>query len=236
MSRKFERIEYRNLKFDCRPGTSDEKSVKEVVMRRGYARRGFPLPGPGQVWNDLGANIGAFSVWAASLGASVRCYEPDPASCEMVERNLHINGLTDRVVIKQVAVVADGRKKAVLHQNVARGNVWRNSIERGWRGETAIEVPCYDVRKLWTPKRYTKMDVEGSEMAILESVGVEVALQALVFEWSFDVDTSLVRYRSVISDLKLLYDNVGNATVPDDHDTWQPEWFPPCRTIFCWND
>lgn len=231
--RGLERIEYKGLKFDVRPGTSDEKSIKEVVIRRGYARRGFE-PREGQTWVDLGGNIGAFSVWAAKKGANVRCYEPDPDSCEMIDHNLRLNGLTGQVVVKQVAVVNDDRQKATLHRNVARGNVWRNSIERSWRGETTIEVPCMNVRRLWKPNRFVKMDVEGSEMAILEGVGTEVAVKGLVFEWSFDVDPDLERYRRVMRDLMLMYDEVQNCSMFAGHDVWPSEWFPPCKTIWCW--
>jgi FkbM family methyltransferase len=230
---KFERIEYHGLKFDCRPGTSDEKAVKEVVLRKGYARTrvGF-VPGEGERWVDLGGNIGAFSVWAASLGATVDCYEPDPDSCEMIDHNIRLNGLEDMVTLHHKAVVGDDRKKATLHRNTARGNVWRNSIERPWRGGTDIEVSCISIDKIWKKNRYIKMDIEGSEMAILEGIGSEVVVKGLVFEWSFDVDPSLPRFRAVIERLEGLYSQVLNGASPEG-DVWKPEWFPPCRTVWC---
>lgn len=228
----YERIEYKGLKFDCRTGTSDEKSVKEVVMRNGYARRDF-RPGPDQQWIDLGCNVGAFSVWAASLGAEVTAYEPDPDSCEMIEHNLALNGLSREVKVHQKAVVGDDRKKATLHRNTARGNVWRNSIERPWRGGTDIEVPCVSIDKIWKKNKFVKMDIEGSEMGILEGVGSRVKLQGLVFEWSFDVDNSLQRFRDVITNLETMYSKVTNNTVPDG-DIWEAAWFPPCKTVFCY--
>jgi FkbM family methyltransferase len=232
---RYDRIEYHGLKFDCRPGTSDEKSVKEVVLRNGYARRDFK-PQSGEHWIDLGCNIGAFSVWAASKGAIVTAYEPDPESCEMIEHNLRINGITHesgRVRVHQKAVVGDDRKKATLHQNVARGNVWRNSIEREWRGESTVEVPCISIDKIWKPNRFIKMDIEGSEMAILEGIGSQIKTRGLVFEWSFDVDNSLDRFRKVIANLESLYSRVTNGTVPEG-DIWEAAWFPPCKTVFCY--
>lgn len=233
----YERIEYKNLKFDCRPGTSDEKAVKEVVLRNGYARRDF-RPGEGERWIDLGGNIGAFSVWACSLGARVDVYEPDPDSCEMIEHNLRLNGITHesgRVRVHHRAVVGDDRTKATLHRNTARGNVWRNSIERSWRGGTDIEVKCVNIEKIWKPNRFIKMDIEGSEMAILEGVGSRVKVRGLVFEWSFDVDPSLQRFADVIANLETMYSKVTNGTVQESPTgQWLPEWFPPCKTVFCY--
>lgn len=236
MPATLERIEYKGLKFDVRTGTSDEKAVKEVVLRRGYARRDF-LPGAGEKWVDLGANIGAFTIWAAAMGAAVDAYEPDPDSCEMIEHNLRLNrDVLDirSVTVTQAAVVGDDRKKATLHRNTARGNVWRNSIEREWRGGTEIEVPCLKVAKIWKPKANIKMDIEGSEMAILETVGRKIAVNRLVFEWSFDVDNSLPRFEKVIDRLEAMYENVKYGGYQEGYTEWQPEWFPPCRTVFCW--
>jgi FkbM family methyltransferase len=232
-TKALERIEYHGLKFDVRVGTSDEKSINEVILRRGYRRKDFE-PAEDQEWLDLGANIGAFSIWARSLGAQVTAYEPDPESCEMIEHNLRLNGMHRDVEINQVAVTGHkNRKKAILHQNTARGNVWRNSIEREWRGGTNITVPCLDVRRIWRPDRYIKMDIEGSEMLILETIGSEVAVAGLVFEWSFDVDTSLSRFRRVMANLDTLYGTVAPATIPEG-DHWLPEWFPPCRVVWCY--
>jgi FkbM family methyltransferase len=228
---EYDRIEYHGLKFDCRVGTSDEKSVNEVVLRRGYKRRDFTVE-EHETWIDLGANIGAFTVWAASLGARVVAYEPDPESVAMIKHNVKLNGLGRRVVIVQAAVTADDRASATLHRNTARGNVWRNSIERSWRGGEDITVPCANVAELWTPNANIKMDIEGTEMAILENYGT-IAVNKLAFEWSFDVDPSIPRFQAVIATLKGRYDSVHYGGFDESYDEWQPSWFPPCRVVWC---
>jgi len=50
---------------------------------------------PGQTFVDIGANVGFFALLAARLvGACGRVYafEPDPISCESLERSVHANG------------------------------------------------------------------------------------------------------------------------------------------------
>lgn len=225
------RLEHKGLLFDVRPGTSDEKAFNEVVKRRNYARYDCG-PHDGDEWVDLGANVGAFTVWAASLGAYVYAFEPDPEMCTMIEHNLRLNGLIGHATITQAAVVADERTEVVLHCNVARGNVWRNSIERHWQGEADIVVPAVNVKTLWRSMRHVKMDIEGTEMPILEKVA-KAKVQSLVFEWSFDVDPSIPRFHAVIEKLRTVYDEVRYGGFDETADTWLPAWFPPCRMVWC---
>ena len=241
---KLQRIEVDGLKFDIRPDTSDEKAIREVVQRRNYARYHF-LPAEGELWFDLGANVGAFSVWAASQHPSihVEAFEPDPDMCELVDHNLKLNNLSKRVKINQAAVVSDDRKEVVLHCNVARGNVWRNSIERHWRGEEDVTVPALHINTIlpgyFAEEYWVKMDIEGTEMPVLEWLtkkeNTGLLPVGMVFEWSFDVDPSIARFHKIIKKLKKNYnflkgDNLGKI---DELDEWPPEAFPPCRLVYC---
>lgn len=235
-----ERVEVRDLTFHVRPGTSDLKSINEVVARRGYARHGF-VPAAGEHWLDLGSNIGAFAVWAASHDKSIRvdAYEPDPTMCELIERNARANKVHKQITVHQGAVVADRRKEVVLHCNVARGNVWRNSIERDWRGSEDIVVPTVplkDVLALIGDNTWWKMDIEGTEMPILEHMLSHRVTwpRGMVYEWSFDVDPSLARFEAVAAGLANHYDNVTHGGYQDGYTTWQPAWFPPCRLVWAW--
>ena len=51
---------------------------------------------PGELFVDVGANVGAFTVLAAGVaGAAVRAFEPNPGTFEMLERNVRLNGLQE---------------------------------------------------------------------------------------------------------------------------------------------
>jgi FkbM family methyltransferase len=233
------------LKFAVRPNTSDMKAINEVVSRGNYGRYNF-APAVGEHWIDLGANIGAFTVWAASRHAYVQAYEPDGEMCDLIERNVALNGQAGLAEIFQSAVVADRRRSVTLHRNSARGNLWRSSIEREWRGGDDVVVPtCHISRVLRAAPNgsYLKMDVEGTEMPLLEWMldgpNVELTvkkLQGMVFEWSFDVDPSIPRFRNVIARLQKFYTEVRNFRTPDGVDLWPSNWQPPCRVIWAWNE
>lgn len=243
MTATLERISCDDLQFDVRPGTSDEKAIREVVARRAYARYKF-APAADETWLDLGANVGAFSVWAATRHPTVRvhAYEPDPDGCELMAHNLRLNGVRHQVEITQAAVVTDRRRTAVLHCNTARGNVWRNSIEREWRGGEDIRVPARHISTVLPELpsgTYLKMDVEGTEMPILEWLLDHPAaldtFAGMVYEWSFDVDPSLDRFRQVVDGLKQHYTVIKNAQLPDDAPAeWPATWNPPCRLVWAW--
>lgn len=186
----------------------------------------------GERWMDCGANVGAFALLACSLGAEVVSYEPDPYSCELIEKNLKLNRF--HATTKQYALVADDQKEATLFIG-NNNNVWRNSIVKKWN-DKGIKVPCLKFDEEAEKFENCKMDIEGAEMFILEQT--KALFKKLVYEWSFDIDPSLVRLWKLIDQQKKNYRveaSWGSIKYNDrTHERWQPEWFPACTNIFCY--
>jgi hypothetical protein len=60
---------------------------------------------PDELFADVGANVGAFSVLAGSVaGARVKAFEPSADTFKILERNLRLNGLQDRAKAIHAAV------------------------------------------------------------------------------------------------------------------------------------
>ena len=74
-----------NIKFYYREGFSDYRTFEEVIKNKTYLKKGMTIL-PGENWMDCGGNVGAFALLASSLGANVTIYEPDPFSCELIEK------------------------------------------------------------------------------------------------------------------------------------------------------
>lgn len=222
-------IERDGLKFMCRPGASDEKTVKEVVEKGAYERRDFKIL-PGENWLDLGGNIGAFSVLAASRGALVHVYEPDPLNVKLIRENLKINGLN--AVVKARAIVHDDRKAATMNL-WPEGQSWRNSIVRNKKGTQPLTVICENFFEIARPEHCVKMDIEGSEIPILEAWPEGFTVRKLVFEYSFDVDPSCSRLRAILSKLKRHFRTVHHSSQIDRIENWT--FFPPATMIHCSN-
>lgn len=221
--------EARGVKFLVRKGTSDIKSVTEVVEKLAYRRKGFELES--DAWLDLGANIGAFTCLVASLGAKVRAYEPDPVCFAILEQNVRLNKLQN-VELVQAAVTTSTQSHAVLHLNSANGNYWRNSLVKTWRGGEDVSVPTVALASLPVAGFDCKMDIEGSEMPVLEAPNLPT-WRRLVFEWSFDVDPSIPRFGAVVKKLRSRYSDVRYPKFDETQPVWGTSWFPPCRTVWC---
>lgn len=194
-------LSYNGINFQAREGTSDEKTFKEVIERNVYEKKYFKI-NKGEHWIDLGGNVGAFSLNALSKGATVDIYEPDPFNCKQIEKNLKLNGFNAN--INNFAVVANDLKKMTMYV----GNnmqVWRNSLYKNW-GNQKFTVNCVNFNEIIKENHCVKMDIEGAEMEILESMFKFP--KKMVFEWSFDIDGRINRYKKVIDNLKEQYKQV----------------------------
>lgn len=222
--------EIRGIRFFHREGFSDLKTFEEVLGRRTYLKRGMTIQ-QGERWMDCGGNVGAFTLLAASMGAEVVVYEPDPNHCELIARNLQLNGF--RAEVKQAALVHDDRKTAALFVGNNQ-QTWRNSLFKRWN-DKGLRVPCVNFDVESSGFDACKMDIEGAEMPILEAT--ERTFKKLVYEWSFDIDPSLPRLWNVIERQKKQY-RVEAAWssirwTQRDYDQWQKSWFPACTNVFC---
>lgn len=138
----------------------------------------------GELFVDVGANIGAYTVLAAST-PGVRCaaFEPAPETFERLTENIRLNDFGARVHANQLAVGAhDG--ELVFTKGLDSVN---HVVSRDDNAEDGMAVP---VRRLDTVLRgenpvVMKIDVEGYEMHVLqgaEGILRNDALLAVVLE------------------------------------------------------
>jgi FkbM family methyltransferase len=225
--------EIKGIKFYHREGMSDLKTFEEVLGNEVYLKKTMTIEN-GETWMDCGGNVGAFTLLACSKGAKVTVYEPDPFNCEMIQKNLDLNGF--KATIKQSALVHNDTKEIVLFIG-NNGNVWRNSIVKKWNNK-GIKVPCVNFETEAKNFDCCKMDIEGAEMLILENTNK--VFKKLVYEWSFDIDPSLTRFWKIIEKQNKQYSNlkdVGNTAKfkSRDYEVWQKTWFPACTNVFAFN-
>lgn len=229
MTLQLNKVSVGGLDWLIRPDSSDIKSINEVVAKHSYEKQGITL-NSGEAWIDLGANIGAFTVLAASKGCKVTAYEPDPVSWRLTKENLKINGLEAEVI--NAAITTTSSNNATFYVNSARKNYWRNSLVKQWRGGKTIKVKTLNFNDCLYTGANIKMDIEGSEFPILENLDYN-RIGNLVFEWSFDVDPSIVRFQQVIKKLRAHYEKVIYTGFDESYSQWQASWFPPCKTVYC---
>ena len=226
---KLSKGEINGIKFYYREGMSDLKTFEEVVGNQVYLKKGMTI-NTGETWMDCGGNVGAFTLLACSKGAKVKVYEPDPFNCEMIKKNLELNGYDAE--IKQAALVHNDTKEIILFIG-NNGNVWRNSIVKKWNNK-GIKVPCLNFEIESEKFDCCKMDIEGAEMLILENTNK--VFKKLVYEWSFDIDGSLNRFRKNIDNQKKVYNlDIADKRFYELADEYIPKRFVvPCTNIYCY--
>jgi FkbM family methyltransferase len=124
---------------------------------------------------DLGANVGVFSLMAASAnqGARVFAYEPGLPNIRMIEMNRLINpNLSDRIVVRTEAV---GGKTRVANFFYSDANPQGSSIcyAKGTPSEVQVRAFSEVLDSLPKAVALVKMDIEGAEYEILEGTPPE---------------------------------------------------------------
>ncbi len=154
--------------WERRDGTKDETTLHEVFERREYLHAEFEA---GDVWLDVGANIGAFALLAAPDVERVVAIEAEPSNFAALSRNIELNATN--VVSIHAAVVDDDRPETFLWLSKS-SCCHRAHVEIS--GRPKIVVPATSLAAALRDSKATKLklDVEGAEFALLASVDDEV--------------------------------------------------------------
>jgi FkbM family methyltransferase len=129
---------------------------------------------PGDVVVDIGANIGYFSLLAATAvgpTGQVIAFEPVPSIADMLERNVRRNRLPVEVR-RQVVGDHDGSTEVFRSggANIGRSGTFG---EQGSTSEGSVAVVrAADAipRELWPRIRFIKVDVEGDEQRVVRGL------------------------------------------------------------------
>lgn len=146
----------------------DESAMECMLHLPTYEPVGWVSPKPGDIFLDIGAYIGWYSIRAAkAVGPSGRvvALEPDPANRRQLEKNLSLNGLANCTVVPMAAWSGTGKIG------------WESNDVPVWRkvdqAQTTAFVRAVTVDSLvddldLPDVRWVKMDIEGAEIEALQ--------------------------------------------------------------------
>lgn len=220
------------LNFITRPNTTDDKVIIEVIKKNVYERKKmnfFIKDSP--VWLDLGGNIGTFTCLAASKECSVITFEPEPDNFKLLTENVELNK-SKNVTLYQEGVVAGS--DGILDLYVCKGNYnkYRHTIHKV-RGRQTITIQVKNFKSILEKFKPTgvKIDIEGAEIEILESMKEwPDFVTHIVFEYSFDVDKSIPRFKAIIDSLSKQY-KVFHSKFDETKEKW--EFYPFAIIVYC---
>lgn len=147
----------------------------DVFARASYMNPGIPTIKSGDIVVDIGANIGMFSLFAASLSPDVQVYAFEPASdtFALLQKNVEANHLANVQCAKCAVSAKTGELGLYLH----RGSTG-DSVIRDWVGNQNItgmeSVPSVSLNDLFyrygLPRcDFLKVDCEGSEFDLFST-------------------------------------------------------------------
>lgn len=157
----------------------DSSILREVYYGNQYHRGGLGFGiERGDHWIDIGAHIGCFSKKVLDNGGTVSSYEPDPESYLYLVRNVGQSNAHN------VSVGLSSGKVTLLHGSKPYFN--KISQEPGTTEQLAFS-------DLISPGSCVKMDIEGSEMEILDHCDFG-GIRKMVLAYHVNVDSSRTNF------------------------------------------
>ncbi|OIO68537.1 MAG: hypothetical protein AUJ58_08955 [Zetaproteobacteria bacterium CG1_02_55_237] len=156
----------------------------------------------GEVLWDVGANVGVFSLYAASRGKHVLAFEPSPANCYLLSRNVEINGFDDLVSSYCIAFNDETCLDSFYMSNTELGGALSSFGEVvDWKGESydvqfrqaMLGFAVDDFIKQFKPPfpNHLKIDVDGIEKKIVlgaEKTLSDKRLKSVLIELNINLD------------------------------------------------
>ena len=146
-------------------------AIPEDDVMDAYTRSYKPKPGD-VVW-DAGAHAGATSYFLAQMvgpSGKVYAFEPDDLNYEYLTRNIELNGMRNVIPVKKALAGTTGTAEFNMDGTMSAGlsEYLVYSEERLFKTVSTISLQgaCEELGEV--PK-YVKMDIEGAEVAMIDS-------------------------------------------------------------------
>jgi FkbM family methyltransferase len=120
---------------------------------------------PGELFADVGANVGSYSVLALATGANAVAFEPVPRTFRDLRENVEANHALERVDLRNEAVGAEGGELKFTSSHDAMNHV----VSAGESSTHTVTVPVVTLDSALGDRVpvVMKIDVEGYEGAVL---------------------------------------------------------------------
>ena len=180
--RVLKEIRFRDLNFritlNPQNGLVDKKIFQDGVWEPKVTAKIYALLKPSDTFFDIGANIGFFTLLAATRvgqGGAVHAFEPLKKLNQQIAASVKENGL-ENVVLHQVAC---GDSTGLAQINVFAHNIGKSSLYdekiNDAAAETVVVVRLDDYLEVNVPVGLMKIDVEGYEYEVLKGAQKTIA-------------------------------------------------------------
>jgi FkbM family methyltransferase len=199
---------------------SSDHALLSCLLEAGELERGTRLViqrllKPGDVFIDVGANLGMITLAAAYAmqgKGRILSFEPFEPTQRLLTKSVWMNGFSEMVEIHQAAVSnRDGHQ--TLHLGATSGHNSLYHLDAGTIYSTqSVEVPLVRLDSVLSSNTHVdlvKIDVEGAELDVLESASAIIASNpaiALIVEFGY---AHLIRTGHTTKDWLDAFKNLG---------------------------
>jgi FkbM family methyltransferase len=171
------------MKCRLRARSDDRMIFNDIWLRGVYCREAEIHEGDTVI--DIGANIGLFSLLAASRGAKVFSFEPFPGNYQLLLDNLALNGLQHRVFPFNLAV---WNQSGLLKLYLSETNESSHSmLALSGESVTVKATTLTDILNVHHIEKchFLKIDAEGAEYPILYTTPPQTMarIERISLEW-----------------------------------------------------
>lgn len=134
------------------------------------------------LWMDIGAHVGYFSIRISPYVGGVVAVEPEPLNLQHLHENIELNNVQNVFVVNGAAVPGPTEE---VELGLGRTFTYTHMV-RHVRGRTHIPVQGYNINELLSTYRPNKikMDCEGIESRLLAEMDFD-AIEEMILEWHF---------------------------------------------------
>ena len=203
------------------PDWNDPYQIYEIVVNNvcGY------IPQAGAQVMDIGANFGVFTSYCALKGCDVVAYEPHPVAIRMLKETLERNKIQDKVEIVSKAIYTHAGSLPFTNSSGYEVNatwLWNNGTLMTPSANLNVDTISLDEALAQKPEwDCVKMDIEGAEFDVLESVSLDMLKRVKLLS---------VEFHNSHAD-KDRHDKISNAIKPSVFIGRNKGWFSRvCKT------
>jgi FkbM family methyltransferase len=208
--------------WDINHRPQDIPIIKEVYHGNAYHNKsiGFGIE-HGDHWIDVGAHIGCFSKKVIRNGGTVHSYEPSN-NYEYLIKNI------DQKSCFNVAVCSSNTSNNTVSMKFHELGYFNKVVSEST--ENTTDVPVVKFKDIITDNCCIKMDIEGSEMDILDNDDFS-RIKKMVIAYHTNVDPSVEHLNKRTEKLRRYFKTVYHAPVKGT----MMNFFPNELFIYCMN-
>ncbi|NES66830.1 MAG: FkbM family methyltransferase [Okeania sp. SIO2D1] len=133
----------------------------------------------GDVFYDIGANVGFFSTIAGKLvndSGQVYAFEPAPANLYAIKHNIQLNGFSNTEVLEKAVSQKSGKGELLLGNysgSHTLSTTDKSSNHKKYHSRISVDIISIDdliEQQAIKPPSVVKIDVEGAELDVIEGM------------------------------------------------------------------